>query len=153
VECSQDRASGFSNHHQGIRKARAAASRALLVCMVKEWSHCTACGRVSLYYVSTEHSDCTDTDCHSETRSWDVRTKKVTYDVIPTIEGIIGIANYGTTATLFTLGHNYTAQQYDITPNQMPIQVQNVQHVPANTPPTPPTTLEEQKNSRNVSWC
>jgi hypothetical protein len=120
-----------------------------LVCMVKERSHCTARGRVSLYYVSTEHFDCTDTDCHSETRSWDVRTKKVTYDVIPTIEGIIGIANYGTTATLFTLGHNYTAQQYDITPNQMPIQVQNVQHVPANTPPTPPTTLEEQKNSRN----
>jgi len=29
----------------------------------------------------------------------------------------------------------------------MPIQVQNVQHVPANTPPTPPTTLEEQNKS------
>lgn len=78
-----------------------------------------------------------------------MRTKKVTYDVIPTIEGIIGISNYGPTATLFTLGRNYTAQQYDITPNSMPIQVQNVQHVPANTPPTPPTNLEEQKNSRN----
>jgi hypothetical protein len=71
----------------------------------------------------------------------------VTYDVIPTIEGVIGIASYGPTATLFTLGRSYTAQQYDITPNSMPIQVQNVQHVPANTPPTPPTTLEEQNKS------
>lgn len=84
---------------------------------------------------------------YSETRSWDVRTKRVTYDVIPTIDGVIGLANYGPTATLFTLGRNYTAQQYDITPNQLPIQVQNVQHMPANTPPTPPTTLEEQKRS------
>ena len=86
-------------------------------------------------------------DFHSETRSWDVRTKRVTYDVIPTIEGVIGIANYGQTATLFTLGRNYTAQQYDINPNAAPIQVQSVQHVPANTPPTPPTTLEEQNKS------
>jgi len=84
---------------------------------------------------------------HSETRSWDVRTKRVTYDVIPTIEGVIGIANHGPTATLFTLGRNYTAQQYDINPNAAPIQVQSVQHVPANTPPTPPTTLEEQNKS------
>lgn len=86
---------------------------------------------------------------HSETRSWDVRTKRVTYDVIPTVEGVIGLANYGPTATLFTLGRNYTAQQYDITPNSHPLQVQNVQHMPANTPPTPPTTLEEQKHPSN----
>lgn len=71
----------------------------------------------------------------------------MTYDVIPTIEGVIGIANHGPTATLFTLGRNYTAQQYDINPNAAPIQVQSVQHVPANTPPTPPTTLEEQNKS------
>lgn len=71
----------------------------------------------------------------------------MTYDVIPTIEGVIGIASHGPTATLFTLGRSYTAQQYDITPNTIPIQVQNVQHVPANTPPTPPTTLEEQNKS------
>jgi hypothetical protein len=57
------------------------------------------------------------------------------------------MANYGPTATLFTLGRNYTAQQYDINPNAAPIQVQSVQHVPANTPPTPPTTLEEQNKS------
>jgi hypothetical protein len=73
----------------------------------------------------------------------------VTYDIIPTIEGVIGMANYGPTATLFTLGRNYTAQQYDINPNSAPIQVQSVQHVPANTPPTPPTTLEEQNKSHS----
>jgi len=75
-----------------------------------------------------------------------VRTKRVTYDIVPTIDGVIGITNYGPTATLFTLGRNHTTQQYDINPTSVPLQVQSVQHVPANTPPTPPTTLEEQKN-------
>ncbi|TKA76883.1 hypothetical protein B0A55_03201 [Friedmanniomyces simplex] len=79
-----------------------------------------------------------------ETRSWDVRTKKVTYDLIPTVDGVTAIAGYGPTATLFTLGRNHTVQQYDITPNSHPMQVAAVQHVPANTPPTPPTILEEQ---------
>jgi hypothetical protein len=117
--------------------------------MVEEWSHRTTRGRVS----TISQAECfvyrTDPCNNSETRSWDVRTKRVTYDVIPTIDGIIGIASYGPTATLFTLGRNYTAQQYDITPSSIPIQVQSVQHVPANTPPTPPTTLEEQKTSRD----
>jgi hypothetical protein len=83
---------------------------------------------------------------HSETRSWDVRTKRVTYDIVPTIDGVIGLANYGPTATLFTLGRNHTVQQYDISPMAVPLQVQSVQHAPANTPPTPPTSLEEQNN-------
>ncbi|KAK4617968.1 hypothetical protein CLAFUR4_12431 [Fulvia fulva] len=79
-----------------------------------------------------------------ETRAWDVRTKKVTYDIIPTIQGVVGIASYGATATLFTLGRNHTVQQYDINPSSVPMQVATAQHAPANTPPTPPTTLEEQ---------
>nr|POE51885.1 hypothetical protein CFP56_26092 [Quercus suber] len=57
-----------------------------------------------------------------------------------------GIAVYGPSATLFTLGRNHTVQQYDITPTSTPMQVASVQHVPANTPPTPPTVLEEMKN-------
>ena len=60
-----------------------------------------------------------------------MRTKKVTFDYIPTIEGVTSIANYGPTATLFTLGRNHTVQQYDINPNNTPMQVQSVQHVPA----------------------
>lgn len=37
-------------------------------------------------------------------------------------------------------------QQYDINPNSSPIQVATVQHMPANTPPSPPNSIEEEKN-------
>ncbi|KAI1906015.1 hypothetical protein LOZ12_005891 [Ophidiomyces ophidiicola] len=63
----------------------------------------------------------------SETWAWDVRTKHVTYERIPTIQGVRGIANYGPTATLFTLGPNHTVQQYDLL---NPMMVANVQHIP-----------------------
>ncbi|KAI6823097.1 hypothetical protein KC332_g8675 [Hortaea werneckii] len=79
-----------------------------------------------------------------ETRTWDVRTKRVTYDMVPTMEGIIAMCNYGPTATLFTLSRNHVVQQYDITPDGRPMQVASVQHVPSTTPPTPPTTMEIQ---------
>ncbi|KAH6656834.1 hypothetical protein BKA67DRAFT_590646 [Truncatella angustata] len=78
----------------------------------------------------------------SETLSWDVRTKHVTYDSIPTLEHVRGLAVYGPGATLFTLGANNTVQQFDLnTPSMM---VANVQH-PANLlPPSPPVSIEEQ---------
>ncbi|KAJ5782675.1 hypothetical protein N7457_004449 [Penicillium paradoxum] len=62
-----------------------------------------------------------------ETWSWDVRTKHVTCDPIPTIDGVRGIANYGPTATLFTLGPQHSVQQYDL---ENPAMVANVQHAP-----------------------
>ncbi|KAJ5178214.1 uncharacterized protein N7500_000913 [Penicillium coprophilum] len=62
-----------------------------------------------------------------ETWSWDVRTKHVTYDPIPTIDGVRGIANYGPTATLFTIGPQHSVQQYDL---ENPTMVANVQHLP-----------------------
>jgi hypothetical protein len=74
----------------------------------------------------------------SATYAWDVRTKRVTYESVPTIEGVVGIANYGPQAVLFTLGRNHTVQQYDINPSGTPMLVKNVQHVPANLPPSPP---------------
>ncbi|KAK5162706.1 hypothetical protein LTR04_003072, partial [Oleoguttula sp. CCFEE 6159] len=80
-----------------------------------------------------------------ETRACDVRTKTVTYDAVPTIDGVTGIAHYGPTATLFTLGRNHTVQQYDLTPANIPMLVANVQHVPGNAPPSPPNSIEEQK--------
>ncbi|KAF2463318.1 uncharacterized protein BDR25DRAFT_113826 [Lindgomyces ingoldianus] len=80
-----------------------------------------------------------------QTCSWDVRTKRVTYDSVPTIEGVAAITNYGPTATLFTMGRNYTVQQYDLNPNGTPTMVANVQHPPANTPPSPPNSLDEKK--------
>lgn len=77
-----------------------------------------------------------------ETLSWDVRTKHVTYDSIPTLDHVRGLAVYGPGATLFTLGANNTVQQFDLnTPSMM---VSNVQH-PANLlPPSPPVSIEEQ---------
>ncbi|RDW66124.1 hypothetical protein BP6252_09759 [Coleophoma cylindrospora] len=78
-----------------------------------------------------------------ETSSWDVKTKHVTYENVPTLGDVRGIAVYGPGATLFTLGRNNTAQQFDL--NSPPVLVANVQH-PANLlPPSPPVSIEEQK--------
>ncbi|TVY47871.1 hypothetical protein LOCC1_G001996, partial [Lachnellula occidentalis] len=78
-----------------------------------------------------------------ETSSWDVRTKNVLYESVPTLEHVRGLAVYGPGATLFTLGPNNTAQQFDL--NSPPQIVANVQH-PANLlPPSPPVSIEEQQ--------
>jgi hypothetical protein len=67
----------------------------------------------------------------------------VTYENVPTLEHVRGIAIYGPGATMFTLGANNTAQQFDL--NSPPVLVANVQH-PANLlPPSPPVSIEEQK--------
>ena len=81
----------------------------------------------------------------SQTCSWDVRTKRVTYEEVPTIDGVAAITNYGPTATLFTMGRNFSVQQYDLNPNGQASMVANVQHPPANTPPSPPNSLDENK--------
>jgi hypothetical protein len=79
---------------------------------------------------------------HSETSSWDVRTKHVTYESVPTLEHVRGLAIYGPGATLFTLGHSNSVQQFDLNlPSQL---VANVQHVNI-LPPSPPVSIEEQK--------
>lgn len=71
-----------------------------------------------------------------------MRTKHVTYESVPTLDHIRGLAVYGPGATLFTLGRNNTAQQFDL--NSPPVMVANVQH-PANLlPPSPPVSIEEQ---------
>ncbi|KAH9907857.1 hypothetical protein F4778DRAFT_797947 [Xylariomycetidae sp. FL2044] len=77
-----------------------------------------------------------------ETLSWDVRTKHVTWDSIPTLEHVRGLSVYGPGASLFTLGANNTVQQFDL--NTPSLMVANVQH-PANLlPPSPPVSIEEQ---------
>ncbi|KAI0809531.1 hypothetical protein GGR55DRAFT_679365 [Xylaria sp. FL0064] len=78
----------------------------------------------------------------NETLSWDVRTKHVTWDSIPTLEHVRGLAVYGPGAILFTLGANNTVQQFDL--NTPAMMIANVQH-PANLlPPSPPVSIEEQ---------
>lgn len=65
---------------------------------------------------------------------------------MPTTDNIAAICNYGPTATLFTVGSNFSIQQYDMNPNNGPAtMVANVQHAPANTPPSPPNSLDEQQ--------
>jgi hypothetical protein len=93
------------------------------------------CARLAIAYANAE--------CNRETSSWDVRTKHVTYENVPTLDHVRGIALYGPGATLFTLGNNNTAQQFDL--NSPPQLVATVQH-PANLlPPSPPVSIEEQK--------
>ncbi|KAI5456393.1 hypothetical protein BGZ63DRAFT_409087 [Mariannaea sp. PMI_226] len=76
----------------------------------------------------------------SQTLSWDVRTKHVTSDSIPTLEHVKGLAVFGPGASLFTLGPNNTVQQFDL--NSPSVMVANVQH-PANLlPPSPPVSDE-----------
>ncbi|TDZ37942.1 hypothetical protein C8035_v001142 [Colletotrichum spinosum] len=85
----------------------------------------------------------------SETLSWDVRTKHVTWDSIPTLEHVRGLAVYGPGASLFTLGANNTVQQFDL--NTPSIMVANVQH-PANLlPPSPPVSIEEQQSQATAT--
>lgn len=77
--------------------------------------------------------------------SWDVRTKHVTFDAIPSLEHVRGLAVYGPGATLFTLGASNTVQQFDL--NAPAVMVANVQH-PANLlPPSPPVSIEEQEKA------
>lgn len=67
--------------------------------------------------------------------AWDVRTKHVTYEPIPTVDTVKAIACHGPTGTLFTLGPDYTVQQYDV---ERALLVANIRHMPLSVPPTPP---------------
>ncbi|KAH8156690.1 hypothetical protein CIB48_g11557 [Xylaria polymorpha] len=78
----------------------------------------------------------------NETLSWDVRTKHVTWDSIPTLEHVRGLAVYGPSAILFTLGANNTVQQFDL--NTPSLLVNNAQHPANHLPPSPPVSIEEQ---------
>ncbi|KAI9837673.1 MAG: hypothetical protein M1837_002715 [Sclerophora amabilis] len=83
-----------------------------------------------------------------ETFSWDVRTKHVTYEPVPTLDIVNGLALHGATATLFTLGRNHTVQQYDLNP---PTLVANKQHPPPIPPPSPPVSIEELKAGQGAA--
>ena len=74
-----------------------------------------------------------------ETWTWDVRTKHVTCETIPTINGVRGLANYGVQGNLFTLGPNHTVQQYDLTPPKM---TKEAQFDPMGPPPVPNKSLQ-----------
>lgn len=77
-----------------------------------------------------------------------MRTKNVTYENIPVLARVRGLAIYGPGATLFTLGQNNTAQQFDL--NTPPVLVCDVQHPAPTLPPSPPVSIEEQRSAAST---
>ena len=74
----------------------------------------------------------------------------MSFQTVPTVDGITGVACYGPSSTLFTLGPNHTVQQYDVNPNELPMQVASIQHAPGPLPPSPPNSIEEQKKEERA---
>ncbi|KAL9125586.1 MAG: hypothetical protein Q9217_005226, partial [Psora testacea] len=72
---------------------------------------------------------------------WDVRTKHVSCEPVPIIGDIKGLANYGAQATLFTLGHDHTIRQYDLSP---PTLVKEKKYLPMEPPPQPKGSARSQ---------
>ena len=62
---------------------------------------------------------------------WDVRTKHVSYEPIPSVGEVKGLANYGATASLFTISKDYIIRQYDLSP---PALVKEKQYLPMDPP-------------------
>ncbi|TQS39441.1 hypothetical protein Golomagni_00036 [Golovinomyces magnicellulatus] len=78
---------------------------------------------------------------NNRTYSWDVRTKDITHETVPTSENVRGLAIYGAGATLFTLDHNETIQQFDL--NSPPQLVANAQHSANLKSPLSQVSLEK----------
>lgn len=111
--------------------------------LVQKWKNCAISRRVGdpIFKVRLIF---TDIDVSRETWSWDVRTKHVAYEPVPTIQGVRGMASYGPTATLFTIGPQDTVQQYDLETSAM---VANVQHLAVGSR----STASEGSRSRTMS--
>ncbi|KAL7275376.1 hypothetical protein RUND412_001681 [Rhizina undulata] len=73
---------------------------------------------------------------------WDVRTKKVTWERVGTLDNVAGITIYGPKGSLFTIGKDNTVQQFSLYP---PTIISNVQHIPTVPPPSPPVSIGEKK--------
>lgn len=78
-----------------------------------------------------------------------MRTKHVTYEPVPTLRYLKGLAVYGPSATLFTLGRDSTVQQFDL--NSPPTLVANVQHAADLLPPSPPDSTEEHQKRNTLA--
>ncbi|MCJ1446717.1 MAG: hypothetical protein MMC23_007223 [Stictis urceolatum] len=81
-----------------------------------------------------------------ETWSWDVRTKHVAYEPVPTVEGVQGIANHGPGAVLFTLGPGNSVQQYELGGSNPPSLTKNISHNPSR--PTSSQSTPKTKSNR-----
>lgn len=65
----------------------------------------------------------------SDTRAWDVRARNITFEKVPTVPGVIGIAVYGPSASLFTIADDYKIQQYDLIGQDAPLLVAEASHL------------------------
>ncbi|KAI5795736.1 WD40-repeat-containing domain protein [Geopyxis carbonaria] len=78
---------------------------------------------------------------------WDVRTKKVAWEEIPTMGDLAGICVYGASGALFTFGKDNTVQQFSLYP---PTLKANVLHLPTVPPPSPPVSIEEKQDEMTM---
>lgn len=85
---------------------------------------------------------------NSETWIWDVRTKHISCEPVPTVDGVRGLANYGQGATLFTLGPDHTIQQYDLSHSTI---VKSVQYLPMLAPPVPLKVIQQKTSNLSMN--
>jgi hypothetical protein len=78
----------------------------------------------------------------NETVSFDVRTKRVTCDEVPTMEVVKGLAAYGPGGKLFTIGPQNTVQQYDLNVSP-PLMAQNVEVTHRGQSKEPPQMMNQ----------
>ncbi|KAI9888270.1 MAG: hypothetical protein M1814_000783 [Vezdaea aestivalis] len=79
------------------------------------------------------------------TALWDVRTKNITYEIVPTTPGLSGIAAYGANASLFTLSHDFSVQQFELNPPAL-VATHKPVHV---VRPSPPASTEGRRLLQN----
>lgn len=88
------------------------------------------------------------TGSNSETWVWDVRTKHISCEPIPTVDKVRGLANYGQGATLFTLGPDHTIQQYDVSHSTI---VKSAQYLPVLAPPVPLKVIQQKTANLSIN--
>ncbi|KAK6349513.1 hypothetical protein TWF696_005797 [Orbilia brochopaga] len=78
-----------------------------------------------------------------DTSIWDVRTKKVTWEGVMNKSNILALTVYGPKGLMFTIDRQQNVQQYNLYPPQL---MANVQHIPANAPPSPPNSVSHDQS-------
>ncbi|KAF3191026.1 hypothetical protein TWF106_008028 [Orbilia oligospora] len=81
-----------------------------------------------------------------DTSIWDVRTKKVAWEAVMSKSNVLALSVYGPKGLMFTIDRHQNVQQYNLYPPQM---VANVQHLPANAPPSPPMSVSHDNSRPN----
>ncbi|KAF2152508.1 hypothetical protein K461DRAFT_313187 [Myriangium duriaei CBS 260.36] len=82
-----------------------------------------------------------------EARLFDVRTKNIVMSRVHIADDVIGLSNYASASVLFVLTANHFVQQWNLNPDGEPILIREVQHIPANPPPSPPGSRDPHNRS------